>query len=84
MDGRLDKTAICTAPIQLKQLGGSVSLELPFLDGRLNVFAWIQRRRRRITAWQQYVQTQRVLAIHRGGTASRWHANAKRRPGATR
>ena len=62
-------------------LGGAVSLELPFLDGRLNVFTWIQRRRRRIATWQQYVQAQRVLAIHRGGTASRWHPDAKRQPG---
>ena len=62
-------------------LGGSVSLDLPFLDGRLNVLAWVKRRKRRIAAWQQYVQAQRVLAIHRGGTAPRWHPDAKAQPG---
>ena len=57
MGGRLDRMGICTAPIQTKQLGGSVSLELPFLDGRLNVFSFVQRRRRRVAAWKQYIQT---------------------------
>jgi hypothetical protein len=80
MDGFLVRTGTFM-PLIHRWLGGSVALELPFLDGRLNVFAWIQRRRRRIAAWQQYVQTQRVLAIHRGGTASRWHPNATRQPG---
>ena len=83
MDGCLDKTAICTALTLNPWLGGSVSLELPFLDGRLNVFTWIQRRRRRIAAWQQYVQTQRLLALHRGGTAPRWHPDAYTQPGET-
>lgn len=81
MDGFLDKTATCTALIRNPWLGGSVSLELPFLDGRLNVFTWIQRRRRRVAAWKQYVQTQRVLAIHRGGAAPRWHPDARAQPG---
>ena len=63
MDGRLDKTATCTAPIQLKQLGGSVSLELP----PINQSFWKRLRRRKANelAWRRYILSQRLEALKR-------------------
>jgi hypothetical protein len=63
MDGRLDKTATSIAPIQLKQLGGSVSLELPPIDQSF----WKRLRRRKAAqlAWRRYILSKRLEALSR-------------------
>ena len=73
--------ATSTAQIQPKLLGGNVSIELPFPDGRLNFQSWIRNRRRRARAWQRYIQAQRVLALHRGAAAAQWHPDSYAQPG---
>ena len=73
--------AIFTAQIRLKPLGGTVSIELPFTDGRLNFQSFLRNRRRRAGAWERYIQAQRVLALHRGSAAAQWHPDSYAQPG---
>jgi hypothetical protein len=73
--------AIFTAQIRLKPLGGTVSIELPFTDGRLNFQSFLRNRRRRAGAWERYIQAQRVLALHRGAASAQWHPDSYAQPG---
>ena len=83
MDGRLDKTATCTAPIQLKQLGGSVSLDKQD-KGLLSFFeAYVSLRRRQAYERKQLIRAARLHAARWVMPATEWHPDAHSQPGET-